>query len=76
MNCSISGVQLTPESRRRTGRGPAYSFELKLTDASTRDTDPAHRVPILGLGALPNLDEAAKIAVLIFSERATIEDRS
>jgi CubicO group peptidase (beta-lactamase class C family) len=34
----------------------------------TRDEDPSTRIPILGLGALPNLDEAAKIAVLIFSD--------
>lgn len=34
----------------------------------TRDEYPSERVPILGLGALPNLDDAAKIAVLIFNE--------
>jgi hypothetical protein len=36
----------------------------------TRDVDPSERVPILGLGALPTLDDAAKIAVLIFNEGA------
>jgi CubicO group peptidase (beta-lactamase class C family) len=36
----------------------------------TRDEDPSARVPILGLGALPNLDDAAKIALLIFNEGA------
>jgi len=34
----------------------------------TRDADPADRVPILGLGAFPTLDVAAKIARLIFDE--------
>jgi CubicO group peptidase (beta-lactamase class C family) len=42
----------------------AENFRVLLT----RDEDPADRIPILGLGALPNLDEAAKIAVLIFNE--------
>jgi hypothetical protein len=35
---------------------------------STRDTDASERVPILGLGAYPTLDNAAKIALLIFNE--------
>lgn len=34
----------------------------------TRDENPADRIPILGLGAVPNLDNAAKIALLIFNE--------
>jgi len=34
----------------------------------TRDRDPADRVPILGLGAFPTLDVAAKIARLISDE--------
>lgn len=35
---------------------------------TTRDTDPSRRVPILGLGAYPTLDEAARIARLISNE--------
>ena len=35
---------------------------------STRDADPADRIPILGLGAFPTLDNAAKIARLIANE--------
>jgi CubicO group peptidase (beta-lactamase class C family) len=34
----------------------------------TRDADPADRIPILGLGAFPTLDSAAKIARLIENE--------
>lgn len=34
----------------------------------TRDDDPSDRIPILGLGAFPTLDNAAKIALLIFNE--------
>lgn len=34
----------------------------------TRDVSPTNRIPILGLGAFPDLDTAAKIAVLIFNE--------
>lgn len=34
----------------------------------TRDQDPAERVPILGLGAFPTLDMAAKIARLLYDE--------
>mgnify|MGYP006292956877 CR=1 FL=1 len=34
----------------------------------TRDADPSKRVPILGLGAYPTLDNAAKIARLFASE--------
>lgn len=34
----------------------------------TRDTEPTARIPILGLGAVPTLDEAAKIALLIRNE--------
>lgn len=34
----------------------------------TRDADPSDRIPILGLGAFPTLDEAAKIARLIDNE--------
>lgn len=34
----------------------------------TRDEDPAERIPILGLGGIPNLDDAAKIAVLLFNQ--------
>ena len=34
----------------------------------TRDEDPSQRIPTLGLGAFPNLDNAAKIALLIFNE--------
>lgn len=36
----------------------------------TRDEDPSERIPILGLGAAPNLDSAAKIAALIANEGA------
>ena len=36
----------------------------------TRDKDPADRIPILGLGGFPTLDEAAKIALLISNEGA------
>jgi CubicO group peptidase (beta-lactamase class C family) len=34
----------------------------------TRDTQASDRIPILGLGGLPNLDNAAKIASLIYNE--------
>jgi CubicO group peptidase (beta-lactamase class C family) len=34
----------------------------------TRDEDPSDRIPILGLGAVPTLDHAAKIARLIANE--------
>ena len=34
----------------------------------TRDADPSRRIPILGLGAYPTLDNAAKIARLIANE--------
>ena len=34
----------------------------------TRDADLADRIPILGLGAFPSLDEAAKIALLLANE--------
>ncbi len=34
----------------------------------TRDEDPAERIPILGLGAFPSLDDAARIAALIADE--------
>ena len=36
----------------------------------TRDAQEADRIPILGLGGLPNLDNAAKIALLIYNEGA------
>lgn len=42
----------------------AENFDLLYT----RDEDPAERIPILGLGAFPSLDEAAKIASLIANE--------
>jgi len=42
----------------------AEDFRVLLT----RDTDPADRIPILGLGAFPTLDSAAKIARLIANE--------
>lgn len=34
----------------------------------TRDADPEARIPILGLGGLPSLDDAAKIATLLANE--------
>lgn len=34
----------------------------------TRDEDPSTRIPLLGFGARPTLDEAAKIALLISNE--------
>ncbi|MCB1020453.1 MAG: serine hydrolase [Bryobacterales bacterium] len=42
----------------------AGDFGLLLT----RDEDPSQRIPILGLGAYPNLDNAAKIARLLANE--------
>lgn len=42
----------------------AGDFDLLMT----RDPDPADRIPTLGFGARPTLDEATKVAVLIFNE--------
>lgn len=36
----------------------------------TRDAQESDRIPILGLGGLPNLDNAARIALLIYNEGA------
>jgi CubicO group peptidase (beta-lactamase class C family) len=45
---------------------PIGAGDLPLLN--TRDEDPASRVPLLGFGARPTLDEAAKIAALIRDE--------
>lgn len=42
----------------------AGGFDLLMT----RDPDPAERIPTLGFGARPTLDEATKVAVLISNE--------
>lgn len=51
---------------------PIGAAELELLH--TRDADPAARIPTLGFGARPTLDEAAKIARL-FAAEGVHEDR-